>query len=619
MYLKWLGGGAVAALMALTLVPAALAQDAGDDRVWHKSTSLVGEAKYPEGFAHFDYVNPDAPKGGNVRLSSLGSFDSFNTVPAKGETAPGLGLIYDTLLTPSMDEVSTYYVALAEAFTYPEDFSSVTYRLRPDATWHDGVPITVDDIVWSFNKATELNPNLAAYYENVSAVEITGDRDVTFSFDSTGNRELPQIMGQMPILPKHWWEANGPDGEPRDLGASTLEPPLGSGPYRIKDFVAGRTITYERVEDYWGEDLPVNIGHNNFDTITYEEFRDGTVMFEAFKGDEFDWWSENRAQRWAQAYDFPAVNQGRIVRERFENPMRDEGVMVGFILNTKRPPFDDVKVREALNYAFDFETLQRDLFFGEYERVDSFFFPTELASSGLPEGEELEILESVRDLIPEKVFTTPFENPVNGSPTNLRANLRIALDLLAEAGYTLDGNRLVDENGEQLSFEVILSGPTIEPVALSWLDNLERIGIAGSVRSLDSSQYVNRLISKDYDVVYYGLRQSLSPGNEQRRFWGSQSADVDGTFNLAKLTDPGVDALIDKVIFADDRETLVAATRALDRVLLAHHIVVPSYAASDERIARWDRFSHPDTLPEFSIGFPSVWWYDEEKAAKVDK
>jgi microcin C transport system substrate-binding protein len=440
---------------------------------------------------------------------------------------------------------------------------------------------------------------------------------VTFTFDQTGNRELPNIVGQVLVLPQHWWEGTGPDGKPRDIGRSTLEKPMGSGPYTIDSFSPGRTITFKRNPDYWGADLPVNIGANNFDEIRYEYFRDTTVEFEAFKGDQFDWWDENVARRWATGYDFAAVKDGRVIKEMFENNYRDAGVLVGFVPNLRRPQFQDERVRRALNYAFDFEELNRTLFFGQYERINSYFYGTELASSGLPQGKELEILNSVKDKVPPEVFTTPYENPVGGDPAKDRANLREALKLLGEAGYTLDGSRLVDKTGKQLSFEILLNGPTIEPIATAYAASLRKIGIAASVRSVDSPQYINRLRTRDFDMTYAGWTQSLSPGNEQRFFWGSEAASQQDTQNYAGISDPGVDALIDQIIFAKDRDTLVAATHALDRVLLAHDYTVPTYTLRKSRIARWDRFGHPDTLPEYSIGFPTIWWYDEARAAKT--
>lgn len=603
------------ALVALLGVSPVAAQDSTVDRVWHHGISLMGELKYPEGFEVLDYVNPDAPKGGIARLPAFGSFDTFNPILDKGEAAP-TGLVYERLLTDTLDETSTSYGLLAEALSYPDDFSSVTYRLDPAARWQDGRPVTPEDVIWSFDRAKEHNAFIRSYYHNVVSAEMTGEGEVTFTFDQTGNKELPIIVGQLPVLPKHWWEGTDASGKPRDISASTLEPPLGSGPYRIASFNAGTSVTFERDPDYWGKDRPINRGSWNFDQIRYEFFRDTDVAFEAFKADQFDYWSENRAARWATAYDFPAATQGRIVRERFAGPMADNGVMVGFIYNLREPKFQDVRVRKALNYGFDFEQLQKTIFYGEYGRVDSFFYRTELASSGLPEGEELEILQSLRDQLPPEVFTEAYSNPVGGVD-NLRNNLGQASRLLEEAGYRLEGNTRLMPDGMPFTIEILLDGPTIQPVAENLVTNLGRLGIAVTIRSVDSSQFEERVNNRDFDMVYQAWGQTLSPGNEQRDFWGSVAADTPNSRNYSGIKDPAIDALIDKVVFADDRETLIAATKALDRVLLAKNLVLPSYAAVDERVARWDRFGHPETLPAFSVGFPTVWWWDEAKAERI--
>lgn len=588
---------------------------AQEDSGWRHASSLHEEYKYPEGFAHFDYVNPDAPKGGTVRLSELGSFDTFNPILPQGEAATGLGLVYETLMTSSADELSTSYGLLAEALRYPDDFSSVTFRMNPRAHWHDGEPVTAEDVVWSFETLVDVSPFYKEYYANVVEAEVTAPGEVTFRFDEAGNRELPHIMGQLLVLPQHWWEGTDDSGRQRDIRASTLELPMGSGPYRIESFVAGRTVTFRRVEDYWGANEPVNVGTANFDEYRIEYFRDTTVMFEAFKADEFDWWNENIARRWATGYDFPAVADGRVVLETFENPYRSMGVMVGFGPNLRLEKFQDPLVRQALNYAFDFEELNRTLFYGQYDRVSSYFNGTDLASDDLPEGLELEILEEVRDLVPASVFTQPFANPVAGDEDGLRENLRTALQLFGEAGYSLQESRLVNADGEQFGFEILLNGPTLEPIALHLAQNLNTIGANVTVRQVDSPQYLNRLRARDFEVTYVSWAQSMSPGNEQRDFWGSTSADSEGSRNYLGIADPGIDALIDRIIFAEDRETLVAATHALDRVLLAHHFVVPTYVINYARTARWDRFSHPDELPYYGIGFPDIWWWDEEKAA----
>ncbi len=604
-------------VLAALLILFAAGPSVAQEKVWRHATSLINEPKYPPDFKHFDYVNPDAPKGGTVRLSDTGGFDTLNPILAKGNPAPGLGLIYETLMTPALDEVSTMYGLIAEAMSYPDDFSSVTFRLRPEARWQDGEPITAEDVVWSFEKLTELNPSQKFYYQHVSKAEVTGDHEVTFTFDQTGNRELPNIVGQLLVLPKHWWEGKDANGKQRDISASTLEAPLGSGPYRVDRIVPGKTIIYRRVADYWAKGLPVAIGQDNFDEIRYEIFLDDTVEFEAFKADVFDWRSENSAKRWATQYDFPAIQKGYVVKEELDNAYRDNGVMVGFIPNLRRDLFKDIRVRRALNDAFDFETLKSTLFYGQYERIDSFFYGTSLAASGLPEGEEMKLLEPLKNEVPPEVFATPYSNPVGGTPEKERENLRHALSLLQQAGYHLNGQKLVDSSGKQLAFELLLNGSTIEPVALSYQASLRKIGIDMQVRTVDTPQWINRVRSRDFDMIYTGWAQSLSPGNEQREYWGSAAADSESSQNYAGIKDPAVDSLIATIVLTKNRDELVAATHALDRVLMANQYVIPSYALRFSRIARWDRFDRPAKLPEYSIGFPTVWWWDEAKAQKI--
>ncbi|WP_328765983.1 extracellular solute-binding protein [Devosia aurantiaca] len=584
---------------------------------WSNSFQLEGQPKYGPDFTHFDYVNVDAPKAGRVRLGDMGGFDTFNPILPKGEAAGGIGLIYETLLVPSSDEVGTYYGRLAEGLKIAPDYSAVTFRINADARWHDGEPVTAEDVVWTFNKLIEVNPDRAQYYADITSAEVTAPGEVTFTFKNSTNRELPLILGQIQVLPQHWWEGTDAEGNQRNIAESTLEPPLGSGPYRLASFDAGRTITYERDEDYWGLDHPTQVGHNNFNTYQIEYFLDLTVQFEAFKGDQFDWWSENQARRWATAYDFPAVKDGRVIQELFPQDYNDSGVMVGFVMNLRRDKFADPRVREALNYAFDFEELSNTLFYGQYERIDSFFFGLPFKSSGLPEGEELEVLESVRDLVPAKVFDTPYTNPVSGDPAKLRENLRTAVGLLTEAGYRLEGNQMLQPNGQPFTFEILLNGATIEPVAQNLVTNLALIGIQATIRTVDSPQFINRARSFDYDMIYSGWSQSFSPGNEQRFFFASSTANEEGAQNYAGLADPGIDALIEKLIVADDRETQEAVTKALDRALLAQQFVIPAYTLRTTRSARWDRFSHPENLPEFSSGFPTIWWWDEAKAEKT--
>lgn len=610
--------------MIRTLLPSLLAAClaftplAAQDAPWRHGAALLDEPKYPQGFPHFDYVNPNAPKGGLVRLGALGTFDSFNVVVAgvKGSPEQGLGLIYETLTTSALDEPNASYGLLAESFSFPEDYSSVSFRLRPEARWHDGKPVTVDDVIFSFESLKTNSPTYAFYYANVSKAEKTGEREVKFTFDEKGNRELPQIMGQLMVLPKHWWEGTAADGRKRDITQTTLEPPLGSGPYRLKNFDAGRNASYERVKDYWGEKINVNVGQNNFDEIRYEYYRDATVLLEAFKADRLDFRTENSARNWATGYDFPARQEGRVVLEEF--PFRATGVMQAFVLNMRRDKFKDQRVRRAFNLAFPFEELNKTIFYGLYERPSSYFFGLDLASSGLPEGRELEILESIRDKVPASVFTTAYKNPVNDSPETIRNNLREADRLLKEAGWEVKNGRRVNAKGETLSVELLSSSPNEERVFLPYKASLDRLGIATSVRTVDDVQYTNRTRAFDFDIATGLWPQSSSPGNEQREFWGSQAAARDGSRNLSGIADPAIDALIDKVIYAKDRDELVAATKALDRVLLAHDYVVPQWTSLKQRTARWNRYGHPETMPRYGgAAFPTIWWYDEAKAAKT--
>ena len=598
-------------LLAAGLLVAAPAM--AQEPQWRHATGLIEAPRYPEGFPRFDYVNPDAPKGGTLRLSETGSFDTLNPIAQKGELATGLGLVYETLMTDSEDEVSTSYGLLAEALSFPDDISSVTYRLREGARWHDGVPVTADDVVWSFDRLVEINPQQRFYYQHVTKAEALDARTVKFTFDETGNKELPQIVGQLLVLPKHWWTAEG-----RDIAASTLEPPLGSGPYRITRVNPGSTVRFERVPDHWGAAIPVNVGRHNFDVIEYTYFRDRNVEFEAFKADEFDYWSENEAKRWATGYDFPAAQAGKIKREELENPYRSSGILVGFVPNLRLEKFQDARVRRALTHAFDFETLNRTIFFGQYERVGSFFHGTPLAHSGKPEGRELEILEEVRDLVPASVFEGAYVNPVNGDPQAMRDNLREAVRLFAEAGYEIrDGKMVNAATGEPFTIEVLLNGPIIERVALPYAEELRKIGVEMTVRTVEPSQYVERQRARDFEMIYTGWAQSLSPGNEQLDYFGSAAAGREASRNFGGIADPAVDALIRKVVFAGDRDELIAATRALDRVMMANQFVIPTYTARTARIAYWDRFSHPDPLPHYGIGFPDLWWYDAAKAEAI--
>jgi microcin C transport system substrate-binding protein len=601
-------------LISLCLATSAQIANA-EDKVWRHGASAVGELKYQKGFAHFNYVNPDAPKGGELDLPASITFDTLNPALAKGDLGAALdpvartGWLFETLLTTSEDEISSEYGLLAEEFSYPEDYSSVTYRLHPEAKWHDGMPVTPEDVIFSYESFIKYDPQRENYYKHVEKAEKTGPREVTFTFDEVGNQELPQIVGQLMVMPKHWWEGTDKDGNPRDISATTLEAPLGSGPYRISDVNPGSSITYERVDNYWGKNLNVNIGRYNIDKIKYNYFADRNVMFEAFKADEIDFWSENEAKRWATGYNFPAFNAGKVKREVLPNAYRSSGIMIGFMPNLRREKFQDMNVRKALNLAYDFEEQNRTLFFDAYQRINSFFFGSELASSGLPTGREREILEELRGEIPDSVFTNEYTNPIGGTPQNSRGNLREAVNLLKQAGYEIRSGKLINtQTNEQLTIELLLGSPIIEKVALPYAQALKKIGIDASVRVVDQSQYTNRVRSRDYDVIYSGWAQSLRPGNEQHSYWGSRSVDQNGSQNYMGVSNPAIDKLIGQIIFSKDRDELIAVTKAMDRVLLANHFIVPTYTLRASRIAYWDRFTHPTELPTYSIGFPDVWW-----------
>ncbi len=580
--------------------------------------SLIGKPSYPPGFKHFNYVNPDAPKGGNIRLGAQGSFDTLNIFNGKGVTPSGIGLIYDSLMDQSLDQPSTSYCLLCEWVSYPKDYSSVTFKLRETARWHDGKPVTVEDVIFSFNTFTKLHPFYKFYYKNVVRAKKTGPLQVTFYFNVKNNREMPQIMGDLSILPKHYWEDTDAHYVPRDPSKSTMAPPLGSGPYKIAKMKRGASITYERVKDYWGRDLPENVGRYNFDSIRYIYFRNDTAALEAFKSGQLDFRAENSSKKWATAYDFPAFRKALVRKQQIR--LNKSQPMQAFVFNTRRSRFRDKRVRQAFNLAFNFEWANKNLFYGQYKRVSSYFENTELACSGLPKGRELEILNKVKNLVPPEVFTTEYKVPVNKTRHDMRHNLRKAARLLNEAGWKIkNGVRVNIKTGEQLRAEFLLVQPSFERIVLPYLKNLRRLGIRASVRQVDTSQYTRRMREFDFDIIIATFRQSQSPGNEQRNFWGSAAADKPGSSNLIGIRDKGIDKLIDEVIFAKNRADLVAATKALDRVLLWHHFVVPQWYAPYERIAYWNKFGQPATLPTQDIGFVATWWIDKKAAETLEK
>jgi microcin C transport system substrate-binding protein len=605
-------GGVVLILLLLILLPAlptpaaAAAPPAG---VIHSGPAIAmfGQPKYPAGFRHFAYVNPEAPKGGLLRLGVPGTFDSFNPFIVRGN--PAAGVDAETLTVGSQDEPFSQYGLIAETITWPDDRSWVEFTLRPEARWHDGRPITPDDVLFSLDiLKAKGQPFFRFYYAAIAKAEKTGERRVRFTFGEAGNRELPLIAGQIPILPKHWWEG-------RDFERSSLEIPLGSGPYRVASFEAGRFVVAERVADYWGRDLPVNVGLNNFDAIRFEYFRDETVLRQALKAGVLDFRIENQAKAWALDYDVPAVRDGWLIKESF--PHRRPAGLQAFVFNTRRPVFADARVREALGHAFDFEWTNRILFFDQYRRASGYFNNSELAAVGEPDERERAVLEPFRGRVPDRVFGPAWTPPVTDGSGWPRANLERAFGLLAEAGWVVRDLQLVNAaTGAPMTFEILIVSPTLERIMLPFVRNLKRLGIEASVRLVDESQYINRLRAFDFDMAMLVWGQSETPGNEQRNFWSSAAAAQPGSRNYAGISDPAVDALIELLITAPDRESLVARTRALDRVLTWGFYVIPAWYSGLDRVLYWDRFSFPAVSPDRGVNI-DAWWWDAAKAARL--
>ena len=565
----------------------------------HALTLYGEQPKYPSDFSHFEYVNPDAPKGGTLRQAGFGSFDSLNPFINKGVAADDIGLVYDTLTTNSLDEPFTVYGLLAEKIEKGPNNEWVRFYLRPEAKFHDGEPVEAEDVVFTFETLISNGaPHYRGYYADVEKVVIEGPRRVRFDFKHAGNRELPLILGQLPVLPKHWWAD-------KDFASGSMEAPLGSGPYRIERAEAGRSVRYARVEDYWGKNLAVNRGFYNFDHVNIDYYRDNTVALQAFKAGHFDYWLETSAKNWATAYDIEAVKDGRILKEEIAN--HNPQGMQGFIFNTRRDRLQDPRVREALALLFDFEWTNRQLFNGAYTRTTSYFDNSELASSGLPSGQELSILEPLRGKIPDQVFEKPFELPQTNADGIIRAQQRRAYELLTAAGWKIENDQMVDAKGKPVKLEFLLVQADFERVLLPYKRNLASLGIDLELRRVDVSQYINRLRSRDYDMIVSGFGQSSSPGNEQREYWHSASADNPGSRNYIGLKDPAIDVLVEKLIAADSRDELITRTRALDRVLLAGHYVIPNWHIKTWRVAYWNHLAHPEITPRYDVAL-MTWW-----------
>ncbi len=587
----------------LFIGPAAIA---ANDSLGRHGMSMFGALKYPLGFNHFEYVNPNAPKGGLVRMEARGTFDTLNSFTIKGSSAAGLGLIYDTLMESSRDEAFAEYGLLVESALVANDLSSVSFMLRKQARWHDGKPVTADDVAFSLDILKSKGaPFYRFYYANVEKAEVLSPHKVKFIFKGRKNRELPLIIGQLPILPKHHWQG-------RDFERTTLEPPLGSGPYKIGKVDPGRSITFERVAEYWGRNLGVNKGRYNFDAIRFEYYRDTTVALEAFKANAFDFRQENTAKVWATQYNFPAIAKGKVIRETLAN--NNPTGMQSFAFNVRKSKFQNHRVREALALTFDFEWANKNLFFGQYTRTRSYFSNSELAATKIPTGSELRFLEPLRGQIPAEVFTKEFKLPETDGSGRSRRQLRQAKRLLETAGWFVKDGKLTNgETSEVMALEFLLVNQGFARIVAPIQRAMERLGIKVKVRVVDTSQYINRIRNFDFDVIVGSWGQSLSPGNEQRDFWGSAAADRPGSRNYIGIKDPAIDKLIDHIIFASSRGELVAASRALDRVLLWNHFVIPNWHINSYRIAYWNRFSRPAIKPKYGLGFSDTWWVDEAK------
>ncbi|WPN55643.1 extracellular solute-binding protein [Pseudomonas sp. P9_31] len=565
----------------------------------HALTLYNEPPKYPADFKHFDYVNPDAPKGGIFRQAGFGGFDSLNPFIGKGVAANDISMIYDTLTKKGLDEPITEYGLVAGKIEKAPDNSWVRFYLRPEARFHDGHPIRAEDVVFSFQTLIKQGtPLYRDYYSDVEEVIEEDPLKVLFKFKHRSNRELPLILGQLPVLPKHWWAT-------RDFNKGNLEIPLGSGPYKVSEVKAGRSVRYERVKDYWGKDLPVNRGFYNFDIMTTDYYRDNTVALEALKAGQFDYWVEISAKNWANAYSIPAVTEGRLIKQQIPNG--NPTGMQGFVFNLRRPVFQDVRVRQALTLLLDFEWTNKQLFNGAYARTRSYFENSDMAATGLPDADQLAILDPFRGKIPEQVFSEAFQNPVTDASGMIRTQQRKAYQLLQEAGWRIVDDKMVDATGKPVTIEFLLAQTELERVLLPFKRNLSDLGIDLLIRRVDVSQYVNRVRSRDFDMIVGSFPQSSSPGNEQREFWTSAAADKPGSRNSMGLKDPVVDQLVEQLINADSRKSLVAHTRALDRVLQWGYYVIPNWHIKTWRVAYWNHIGHPKISPKYDVG-TDTWW-----------
>jgi len=566
--------------------------------------AMHGSPKYKPNFKHFDYVNPMAPKGGTLVLSRVGSFDSVHPFIIKGVPAQGSGLVYERLLVRSRDEPFTLYARIAKTVEMPEDRTSVTFALRPEAQFHDGTPILASDVAFTWRTFRDKGrSNHRLFYKEVAKVDVLGPRKIRFQFRPGGNRELPMIMGLMPVLSEGYYKNI-------QFEKTTLKPPMGSGPYKLETVDQGRSVTYRRVKNYWGKDLAVNRGRYNFGTVRFDYYRDQVVALEAFKAGLVDLRHEKDPGRWATGYASPAFAQGKIIKGEFSHGL--PGGMKGFAFNTRRQIFKDRKVRQALAFAFDFEWVNKNFFHNSYARTDSYFTNSELAARGLPSAAERALLKPFQKSLPPEVFEKSYQPPHTDGKGSDRKGLRTAMKLLRKAGWKLQGKRMMTATGTLAKFEILLVNPRNERLALAYARKLRRMGIGVKVRTVDSSQYQFRLNAYDFDMIIYWWDESLSPGNEQAFYWSSGSADTEGTRNYPGIKSPAVDAMIKHLVSARTRSDLVTATRAMDRVLQWGHYVVPLFHLRKDRLAYRDKFGFP--VPSPLQGYQlDTWWVKTDK------
>jgi len=613
-----------ALLLLICTATAARADDGPVNR--SNAIAILAKPALPEDFPYFPYVNPNAPKGGEVTLASIGTFDSFNPFILRGTSAAGqvspwvilpggsgsgssIGHIWESLLASSADEVATGYGHIAQTIEMPASKLWVAFELRPEAKFSDGVPLTAEDVAWTFNTLlAQGRPSFRIQMADVKDVVVENPHRVVFHFKSNENRELPLILGGIPILPKHFFEG-------RDFTKPLMDPPVGSGPYKVASFELGRSVVFERRPDWWAANLPTAKGTNNFDRVRIEYFRDTTVAMEAFKAGQTDLRSENISKNWATAYDFPAVQKGWVIKGNFKHHLPTG--MQGYIMNSRRPVFADPLVRQAMDEAFDFEWENKNLFYNSYVRTDSYFSNSDLASSGIPQGDELKLLEPYRKELPPALFTEPFKLPVTDGSGNNREQLRRALKLLEEAGWMVKDRKLVDKNGQQMSFTILLDDPSLERPALPYVQQLQKLGIDARVRTVDPAQYQHLTDDFDFDMTMIVYPESDIPGNELRDYFTCAAAKAQGSGNWGGICDPAVDALVERVVTAQDRQTLTTAARALDRVLLWRWYLVPNWDSNAFHVAYWNRFGYPDKPVRTGFNF-DTWWVDPAKAAAIE-